>query len=82
MVLRILLDLQAKNGINIMATSRIDEDISKHFSEDCLSKQIHADEDDVRPYIDEQMKLLDDEILDNNLRERIRTEVAMAAEGM
>ncbi|KAI9853443.1 MAG: hypothetical protein M1813_002220, partial [Trichoglossum hirsutum] len=73
--------LQAKTGANIFATSRINNNIAKLFK-NALSLQIRANEKDVESYLDGQMSLLQSDILDDDLRDRVRREVVRAVDGM
>ncbi|KAI9781623.1 MAG: hypothetical protein M1839_005840 [Geoglossum umbratile] len=73
--------LQAKTGANIFATSRINNDIAMLFGT-ALSLQILANEKDVESYLDGQMSLLQSDILDDDLRDRVRREVVRAVDGM
>lgn len=77
-----LFDLQARNGINIMVTTRPNEDIFARFPKNCISKTICADEGDVQPYIEEHLRRMDTGILDDDLRLSIRSEVSVRSEGM
>lgn len=76
-----ILSLQGKTGINLFATSRINEHVATLFKS-ALSLEIRANEDDVRIYLDGQMSLLQPDILDYNIQDNIRREVVRAADGM
>lgn len=76
-----IFDLQSRTGANIFATSRISKDIAKRF-ENTLSLQIRANEEDVECYLDGQMLLLQSDILDDGLRDKIRRDVVRAVDGM
>ena len=80
-VLSVIFNLQAKTGANLFATSRINGDITKLF-EGALSLQIRATNKDIERYLDEQMRLLESDILDDKLRRTIKREVIKAADGM
>ncbi|KAF2798744.1 ankyrin, partial [Melanomma pulvis-pyrius CBS 109.77] len=76
-----VLDLQSKTGANIFTTSRINKDITKRF-ENALSLQIRAKEEDVECYLDGQMLLLQSDILDHDLRVKVKRDVVQAVDGM
>jgi hypothetical protein len=79
--LSVIFHLQAKTGVNIFVTSRINNDIAKLF-ETALFLQIRVNEKDVESYLDGQMSLLQSDILDDDLRDRVRREVVRAVDGM
>ena len=76
-----IFDLQGKTGANLFVTSRINDEIAKQF-ETALSRQIRANKEDVESYLDGQMSLLPSDILDDDLRARVRREVVQAVDGM
>jgi hypothetical protein len=76
-----ILDIQRKTDTNIFVTSRINHTIAKFF-EDALCLEIRANTDDIKSYIDGQMSLLQSDILDEDLRERIRRDVLKSVDGM
>ena len=80
-MLDVLFDLQGGCNVNIFATSRIHDNISRRF-EGCLTRNVYAAGGDVSAYVDTQMGLLDDDILDDDLRASIQNDVSHAAEGM
>ncbi|KAI9766614.1 MAG: hypothetical protein M1840_006425 [Geoglossum simile] len=76
-----IFDLQANTGANIFATSRINNNIAKLF-EVALSLRIHAEDEDIKSYLDGRMSLLQSDILDDALQGMIRREVIRAVDGM
>jgi len=73
--------LQAKCGANIFATSRMSDEIAKMFDK-AVSFKIHARDEDVRTYLNGQMPHLQSDILDDDMREMIATEILNATDGM
>jgi len=73
--------LQAECGANILATSRIDEEIVKIFT-DAICLKIRARDDDVKVYLDERMRLQQSDILDDATRNAIQKNVVEATDGM
>jgi hypothetical protein len=76
-----ILDLQAKLGINIFATSRTNDDLTK-LLHSALSRKIYATDGDVETYLNKQMLLQDTDIFDNDMRDLTVTEIVKAAAGM
>jgi hypothetical protein len=64
-VLDELFNLQIRSSRNILATFRMDKGITNRF-DGCRSKTVNADNNDVRKYVNMQIKDLD-EILDGDL---------------
>ncbi|KAJ4288560.1 hypothetical protein N0V90_011797 [Kalmusia sp. IMI 367209] len=75
------LNLQTSTRANLFVTSRINREIAKYF-DTAISLEIRADKDDVKSYVDGQMSFLPSDILDDDLRERIREEVVKSVDGM
>ncbi|OCL04595.1 ankyrin repeat protein, partial [Glonium stellatum] len=80
--------LQSVTRVNLLATSRIDNQIKSLF-DGALSLQIHATAEDIGIYVDEQMLLLQPDILDgdsqdsnDDIRAMIRRGVVRAVDGM
>lgn len=76
---------QAKDGINIFATSRFIPEISDEFknSTHCTSLEIRASEQDLRRYINGNMSRLPSFVRDDPaLQEQIEIEVTQAVNGM
>jgi Cdc6-like AAA superfamily ATPase len=75
--------LQASVNVsaNIIATSRINNAIDKFFV-GCQSLEIYAADNDIREYASTQINLLEDDLLDTKIREKIQSAVVEAAEGM
>lgn len=77
-----ILNLQAKPGLNLFATSRLIPDIEKEF-DGCLRREIIATDYDVCRYIDSRLSRLPDFVLSRpKLQEEIKTEVLKAVDGM
>jgi len=77
-----ILNLQAKTGANLFATSRFIPEITKEF-EKCISLEIYARDDDVRKYLDGKMSHLRPFVLRNSsLQEDIKTKIIEAVDGM
>lgn len=72
------LDLQQKTGINLFVTSRIND----RLFEPALSLEILANTDDIRSYINSQMALLPSDIIDDDIRDKLRRTVINAAGGV
>lgn len=81
MLLLEIFKLQATTGVNLFATSRINDEIAKLF-EGTLSLQICATNEDVGRYLDGQMSLLQPGNLGDDIRARIRREIIEAVNGM
>ena len=81
MFLSAIFKLQASAGVNLFATSRINDDIANLF-ERAVTLHIRATNDDVERYLERQMSLLRSDVLDDALRGLIRREVIKAAKGM
>jgi hypothetical protein len=78
-----IFNLQAKVGVNILATSRIIPEIIKMFKGKCASLEIRASDDDVRRYLDEYMAQLPSFVLRSvELQEDIKSEIVKHAQGM
>lgn len=75
------LQASSKTGINIIATSRINDAIKTRF-DGCPSLVIYARDGDIREYVAMQIKLLENDVLDNDIRESVQSGVAEAAKGM
>ena len=76
-----IFSLQAKTRANLFATSRINDEIASLF-DGALSLKIRAIDGDVETYLNGQMTLLQSDILDNDIRNMIRTEIISAVDGM
>ncbi|GFF94638.1 hypothetical protein IFM53868_07629 [Aspergillus udagawae] len=76
-----IFSLQARCGINIFATSRINGEIEKLFS-DAISLEIRARDHDVEIYLDERMRLQQLDVLDDNTKNEIKRTVVDASGGM
>jgi len=77
-----ILDLQAKTGANLFATSRFIPEIEKEFKRG-LSLEIRASDEDVQRYLDSHMFQLPSFVSNNlNLKEEIKTAIVNAADGM
>jgi Cdc6-like AAA superfamily ATPase len=75
--------LQTKTRLNIFATSRHQE-VETQFS-GCISLEIRAIEEDIKSYLNDQISLWEKshcDTLDDDLRDRIKTEITKEAEGM
>ncbi len=68
-------------SMNIIATSRINDTIQRHF-DGFPSLEIYARDDDIQSYVAMQTELLETDLLDNDIREKIQNGVSKAAEGM
>jgi Cdc6-like AAA superfamily ATPase len=78
-----LLNLQAKAGASLFATSRFIPEITKEFVGKSVSLEIRASEEDVRRYLDGHMAQLPSFVLSRpDLREEIKTEIVKAVDGM
>lgn len=76
-----LLNLQEKIDLCIFATSRHNEEIAMAFR-GCLSLNISASTTDIKRYLSDQMKRLQLDIVDDEIRSLIESEVLDAANGM
>ncbi|KAJ4860563.1 ankyrin repeats (3 copies) domain-containing protein [Trichoderma breve] len=76
-----IFDLQGKTGANIFATSRISDTIKRRF-DGYPTAEISANERDVLAYLDEQLSLRRSEIINGDIRDKIRAGVLRAADGM
>jgi Cdc6-like AAA superfamily ATPase len=76
-----LFNLQKKANLNIFATSRYNEEIASMFR-DCLSLSITASADDIKLYVGGQIRRVQSDIVDDEIRDLIETEVLEAANGM
>ncbi|OCK88365.1 uncharacterized protein K441DRAFT_700542 [Cenococcum geophilum 1.58] len=77
-----ILDLQAKTGANLFATSRFIPEIAREFKKDLLL-EIHARDEDVRRYLGGHMFQLPSFVLNNlDLQEEIKTSIVKAVDGM
>lgn len=75
-------ELQRRTKASLLATSRHIGNIEQHFAEDS-QLEIRADEDDVGKYINSQLGEQSECVKKNHvLREKIKTCIAKAAEGM
>jgi hypothetical protein len=71
----------ARYKANIFATSRMNGGIAKMFTK-ATSLEIRARDEDVKTYVDERMKTLQSDILDDATRNKIRKMVVGATDGM
>ena len=76
-----IFNLQAKTRANLFATSRINDGIAKLFDRE-VSLKIRATNEDVEIYLNGQMRFLQPDILDDDIRDMIRTEIIKAVDGM
>jgi hypothetical protein len=76
-----LFRLQANTGANLFATSRINDEISNLFI-GSLTLEIGAIDDDIETYLNAQIFLLQSDILDEGIQDKILTEIIRAADGM
>jgi hypothetical protein len=76
-----IFNLQAKFEINIFATSRMSDYITKFF-DGASSLKIHATDGDVKTYLNSQMLLQNPDIFDDSVRDMAITGIVEAAEGM
>ncbi|KAJ9603384.1 hypothetical protein H2200_012162 [Cladophialophora chaetospira] len=79
--LSMLLDFQIKSGANLLVTSRFNDDIGSQFL-GVPSLRIYATDQDVERYLDEEVRLMRPEILDDDSCNMIKAEIARAASGM
>lgn len=80
--LQLLFKLQAKEGINLMATSRFIPHIEDQFKHS-VTLEIRASDDDVKRYLNSRIDLLPSFIRQKpDLKERIQSEISESAEGM
>ncbi len=68
-------------SMNIIATSRMNDTIQRRF-DGFPSLEIYARHDDIQNYVAMQTELLETDLLDNDIREKIQNGVTTAAEGM
>jgi Cdc6-like AAA superfamily ATPase len=76
-----IFNLQAKIRVNIFATSRPIPEIMQKF-DGSVSLAIRATDDDVWRYLDNGMALFQPDILDDDIRDRIRRGIIKAVDGM
>ncbi|GFF54553.1 hypothetical protein IFM46972_10053 [Aspergillus udagawae] len=76
-----IFSLQARCGINIFATSRMNGEIEKIFT-NAISLEIRATDHDVETYLDERMRLQQLDILDDDTKIEIKRTVVNATGGM
>jgi hypothetical protein len=76
-----IFSLQARCGINIFATSRINGEIERLFS-DAISLEIRARDHDLGIYLDERLRLQQLDVLDDNTKIEIKRTVVDASGGM
>ena len=77
-----LFDIQKRHGANILATSRIIQDIAKKF-EGSASLEIRARDDDVQKYLAHHIVKLPSFVLSNpELQHHIKTTIAETVNGM
>jgi len=76
-----IFNLQAKTGVNVFATSRPIAEIMQKFDRS-VSLVIRATDDDVWRYLDNRMALFQPDILDDDIRDRIRRGIVKAVDGM
>lgn len=77
-----ILNLQAKSGLNIFATSRFIPDITEKF-EGCASLEIRASDEDVRRYLDSHIFRLPGFVRHSQkLQDEIKTAIVGAVDGM
>ncbi|KAK1252735.1 hypothetical protein MKX08_003922 [Trichoderma sp. CBMAI-0020] len=72
--------LQTDTGANILATSRINDDIKRRF-EGCATVAISAADEDVLAYLNGQLSLRRLGIINENIEEKIKDAVLKAADG-
>ncbi|KAK6829217.1 hypothetical protein RU639_003517 [Aspergillus parasiticus] len=76
-----LSSLQAKNGVNILATSRADDEIGKTLTK-AIYLKVYARDDDIEMYLDERMRHQHSDIFDDTIRSIIKKDVIKATDGM
>jgi predicted PilT family ATPase len=76
-----IFSLQARCGINIFATSRMNGEIEKLFT-NAISLEIRATDHDVKIYLDERMRLQQLNILDDDTKIEIKQTMVDATGGM
>lgn len=80
--LKAILDLQARCGVNIFATSRFIPEVTEKFRE-TPHLEIRASSDDVRRYLDDHMSQLRPFVhRDPELQEEIKTKIIQLVQGM
>ncbi|PIG87011.1 ankyrin repeat-containing protein [Aspergillus arachidicola] len=72
---------QAKNGVNIFATSRVDDEIGKTLTK-AIYLKVYARDDDIEMYLDERMRLQHSDIFDDTIRSIIKKDVIKAIDGI
>jgi len=79
-----MLNLQAKTGVSLFATSRFIPEIMEEVKGGiCISLEISASDEDVRKYLDGHMLQLPSFVLRSlDLQEEIKTEIIKAVDGM
>ncbi|KAB8223289.1 purine and uridine phosphorylase [Aspergillus novoparasiticus] len=70
-----------KNGANIFATSRRDDDIGETFSK-AMRLEIYARDNDLDMYLDERMRLQNSDIFDDTIKSTIKRDVIKGTDGM
>jgi Cdc6-like AAA superfamily ATPase len=75
-----LFDLQTEARANILATSRINDDIKRRF-DGCATVEISAANEDVLAYLNGQLSLRRLDFIDEDIQEKIRDSVPKAAGG-
>ncbi|KAF4215380.1 hypothetical protein CNMCM5878_008086 [Aspergillus fumigatiaffinis] len=76
-----IFSLQARCGINIFATSRMNGEIEKLFT-NAISLEIRATDHDLEIYLDERMRLQQLDILDDDTKIEIKQTMVDATGGM
>lgn len=76
-----ILRLQKHATVNILATSRPNEEISRHFS-GSVTKDISAAETDIRVYLNRQITLNKSLVIDDALSAEVSDKIITAANGM
>jgi Cdc6-like AAA superfamily ATPase len=76
-----IFNLQNNTGANIFATSRYNDKITEMF-DGCVSLKISANDNDVKMYLRGQMRRLQSDILDDEIRQMIESEIIKAVNGM
>jgi hypothetical protein len=75
-------NLQTQSNIKLMATSRLIPEIEQEF-ETNIRLEVRAISEDIERYIDSQMSQMPSFVLkDPGLQQRIKTDIAKAADGM
>jgi Cdc6-like AAA superfamily ATPase len=76
-----LFNLQTQARGNILATSRVNDDIERRF-EGCSTIEISAANEDVLAYLNDQLTLRRSTVLNDDIQEKVRDAVLRAADGM